>query len=54
LKPSFSATRQTELINPDKPKRVGGMTPEQMARLERENTMASRDLSLDRSAAAAV
>jgi RepB plasmid partitioning protein len=46
LKALLGATRQTDLINPDKPKRVGGMTPEQMARLERENTMVSQDLKV--------
>jgi hypothetical protein len=46
LKALLAATRQTDLFNPDKPKRVGGMTPEQMARLERENTMVSQDLKM--------
>lgn len=46
LKALLGATRQTDLVNPDRPKRVGGMTPEQMARLERENTMVSQDLKV--------
>jgi hypothetical protein len=46
LKALLGATRQPDLVNPDKPKRVGGMTPEQMARLERENTMVSQDLKM--------
>jgi hypothetical protein len=43
VKALFGATRQADLVNPDKPKRVGGMTPEQMARLERETATVSQD-----------
>ena len=32
----LAATRQTGLAKPDKPKAAHGMTPEQMARMERE------------------
>ncbi len=39
----FGATRQADLAHPDKPKRVGGMTPEQMARLERETETVNQD-----------
>jgi hypothetical protein len=35
-KATLAATKQTDLAKPDKPKAVGGMTPEQMARMERE------------------
>jgi hypothetical protein len=43
LKALLAATRQADLVHPDKPKRVGGMTPEQMARLERETDMVNQD-----------
>lgn len=39
----LGATRQADLTNPDKPKKVGGLTPEQMARLERETTTVNQD-----------
>jgi hypothetical protein len=39
----LGATRQADLAHPDKPKRVGGMTPEQMARLERETETVNQD-----------
>lgn len=39
----LGATRQVDLVNQDKPKKVGGLTPEQMARLERETTMVNQD-----------
>lgn len=32
----LAGTKQSDLAKPDKPKRVHGMTPEQMARMERE------------------
>ena len=38
-----AATRQADLTNPDKPKKVGGLTPEQMARLEREIATVNQD-----------
>ena len=39
----LGATRQADLTNPEKPKKVGGLTPEQMARLERETAAVSQD-----------
>jgi ParB-like chromosome segregation protein Spo0J len=39
----LAATRQTDLAQPDKPKRVGNMTPEQMARMERQLETINRD-----------
>ncbi|WP_244999731.1 plasmid partitioning protein RepB C-terminal domain-containing protein [Brevundimonas nasdae] len=39
----LAATRQTDLIRPDKPKRVGGMTSDQMARMEREMASLTKD-----------
>jgi ParB-like chromosome segregation protein Spo0J len=39
----LAATRQSDLMRPDKPKRVGGMTPEQMARMEREMASLTQD-----------
>ena len=39
----LGATRQADLTNPDKPKKVGGLTPEQMARLERETATVNQD-----------
>jgi ParB-like chromosome segregation protein Spo0J len=32
----LAATRQQDLAHPERPKKVGGITPEQMARMERE------------------
>lgn len=39
----LAATRQNDLTKPDKPKQIGGMTPEQMARMEREMESLQRD-----------
>jgi len=39
----LGATRQEDLMHPDKPKRVGGLTMEQMARLERETETVNQD-----------
>jgi ParB-like chromosome segregation protein Spo0J len=39
----LAATRQYDLVNPDRPKRVAGMTHEQMARMEREMETLQRD-----------
>lgn len=39
----LAATRQTDLVRSDKPKRVAGMTPEQMARMEREMASLTQD-----------
>jgi hypothetical protein len=40
----LAATRQSDLIKSDKPKRVGGLTSEQMARMERELEAVQQDL----------
>lgn len=39
----LAATRQADLTRPEKPKKVGGMTPEQMARMEREMASLTQD-----------
>ncbi len=39
----LAATRQHDLVHPERPKRVGGITPEQMARMEREMESLQRD-----------
>lgn len=39
----LAATRQADLTKPDKPKQITGMTPEQMARMEREMESLNRD-----------
>jgi hypothetical protein len=39
----LGATRQADLANADKPKKVAGLTPEQMARLERETASVNQD-----------
>lgn len=39
----LAATRQHDLVHPEKPKEVGGITPEQMARMEREMESLQRD-----------
>lgn len=39
----LAATRQVDLMRQDKPKRVGGMTPDQMARMEREMASLTQD-----------
>ncbi|PZR31085.1 plasmid partitioning protein RepB C-terminal domain-containing protein [Caulobacter segnis] len=39
----LAATRQADLARPDKPKKVSGMTPEQMARMEREMASLNQD-----------
>jgi hypothetical protein len=40
----LAATRQADLVKADVPKKVAGMTPEQMARMEREMDKLQRDL----------
>jgi ParB-like chromosome segregation protein Spo0J len=40
----LAATRQSDLDKADQPKRVGGLTPEQMARMEREMEAVQQDL----------
>jgi len=39
----LAATRQADLVHSDKPKRVGGMSSEQMARMEREMASLTQD-----------
>jgi ParB-like chromosome segregation protein Spo0J len=39
----LAATKQSDLAKPERPKEVGGMTPEQMARMERELESVNRD-----------
>lgn len=39
----LAATRQSDLTKPDDPKKIQGMTPEQMARMEREMETLNRD-----------
>ena len=39
----LAATRQGDLTRPERPKKVGGMTPEQMARMEREMASLNQD-----------
>ena len=39
----LAATRQHDLVHPDRPKKVGGISPEQMARMEREMETLQRD-----------
>jgi ParB-like chromosome segregation protein Spo0J len=40
----LAATRQADLVKADAPKKIAGMTPEQMARMEREMEKLQRDL----------
>jgi hypothetical protein len=40
----LAATRQNDLVHADKPKKVGGMSAEQMSRMEREMETLQRDL----------
>jgi ParB-like chromosome segregation protein Spo0J len=40
----LAATRQADLVRSDEPKKIAGMTPEQMARMEREMEKLQRDL----------
>nr|WP_295238593.1 plasmid partitioning protein RepB C-terminal domain-containing protein [uncultured Brevundimonas sp.] len=39
----LAATRQSDLVQSHKPKKIGGMTPEQMARMEREMASLTAD-----------
>jgi len=39
----LAATRQTDLAKPDRPKKIRGMSPEQMARMEREMAALQQD-----------
>lgn len=40
----LAATRQADLVKSEEPKKIAGMTPEQMARMEREMEKLQRDL----------
>jgi len=40
----LAATRQADLVRSDRPKKVGGLTPEQMSRMEREMDTVQQDL----------
>ena len=40
----LAATRQADLVKSEEPKQIAGMTPEQMARMEREMEKVQRDL----------
>lgn len=40
----LAATKQSQLVNSDEPKKVGGLTPEQMARMEREMDALQEDV----------
>ncbi|MEK9211522.1 plasmid partitioning protein RepB C-terminal domain-containing protein [Sphingomonas sp. 2378] len=39
----LAGTKQSDLVAPEKPKRLNGLSPEQMARMERELEVVSRD-----------
>ena len=39
----LAATKQSDLTKPDQPKKIDGMTPEQMARMERELESLNQD-----------
>lgn len=39
----LAATKQQDLVHPERPKKIGGITPEQMARMEREMETLQRD-----------
>ena len=39
----LAATRQVDLAKPDQPKKIAGMSPEQMARMEREMSSLHQD-----------
>src|SRR6185503_9004753 len=40
----LAATRQSDLVKSDQPKRIGGLTSEQMTRMEREMEAVQQDL----------
>ncbi|HST07167.1 MAG TPA: plasmid partitioning protein RepB C-terminal domain-containing protein [Gemmatimonadaceae bacterium] len=42
----LAATRQTDLVKSEQPKKVGGLTPDQMARMEREMETVQQDLKM--------
>lgn len=39
----LAGTRQSDLVRPDQPKKISGMTPEQMERMEREMAALTQD-----------
>jgi len=43
VKAMLAATKQHDLVHPERPKRVGGMSSEQMGRMEREMETVQRD-----------
>jgi ParB-like chromosome segregation protein Spo0J len=43
VKALLAVTKQHDLVHPERPKKVGGITPEQMARMEREMDGLQRD-----------
>lgn len=42
----LAATRQSDLVQSERPKKVGGLTPEQMSRMEREMEAVQQDLKM--------
>ena len=42
----LAATRQADLVKSEQPKKIGGLTPEQMARMEREMETVQQDLKM--------
>jgi hypothetical protein len=40
----LAATRQWDLVKTDRPKRIAGLTPEQVTRMEREMEAVQQDL----------
>jgi ParB-like chromosome segregation protein Spo0J len=42
----LAATRQADLVKSEQPKKVGGLTPDQMARMEREMETVQQDLKV--------
>jgi ParB-like chromosome segregation protein Spo0J len=42
----LAATRQHDLVHPERPKKINGLTPEQMAKMEREMESLQRDFKV--------
>jgi ParB-like chromosome segregation protein Spo0J len=42
----LAATRQADLVKSEQPKKIGGLTPDQMARMEREMETVQQDLKI--------
>jgi methylphosphotriester-DNA--protein-cysteine methyltransferase len=42
----LAATRQADLVKSEQPKKIGGLTPDQMARMEREMETVQQDLKM--------